>query len=114
MQQKKGSIMPVSLPFKTTVTMLLILSAISIGMFSFKKETSIADKDSVVNEDSVASVQAFKEVYKVLMSPRCMNCHPAGDIPLQGEDSHLHTMGVKRGADGKGVYAVKCSNCHQS
>jgi hypothetical protein len=42
-----------------------------------------------------------------------MNCHPAGDTPLQGDDSHLHTMGPKRGKDGKGLYAMKCGNCHQ-
>ena len=52
-------------------------------------------------------------VYKVLMSPRCMNCHPSGDVPLQGDDSHIHTMLPKRGKDGKGVYAMKCNNCHQ-
>jgi hypothetical protein len=64
-------------------------------------------------KDSVGSQKAFLAAYKVLMSPRCMNCHPSGDIPLQGDDSHLHTQGVKRGMDGKGVYALKCSNCHQ-
>lgn len=65
-------------------------------------------------KDSVASVKAFMEVYKVLLSPRCVNCHPAGDIPLQGDDSHLHTMSPERGKDGHGVYAMKCSNCHQA
>jgi mono/diheme cytochrome c family protein len=64
--------------------------------------------------DSAASAKAFLQVYKVLMSPRCMNCHPAGDIPLQGDDSHLHTMSPKRGKDGHGLYAMKCANCHQS
>jgi hypothetical protein len=64
--------------------------------------------------DSVASVQAFMGVYKVLMSARCMNCHPAGDAPLQGDDGHIHTMNVQRGADGHGVYALKCANCHQA
>lgn len=64
-------------------------------------------------KDSVGSKKAFLAAYKVLMSPRCMNCHPIGDIPLQGDDSHLHTQGVKRGVDGKGVYALKCANCHQ-
>ena len=53
------------------------------------------------------------DVYKVLMSPRCMNCHPSGDVPLQGDDNHLHTMLPRRGKDGKGLYAMKCSNCHQ-
>jgi hypothetical protein len=64
-------------------------------------------------KDSIGSVKAFLAAYKVLMSPRCMNCHPSGDIPLQGDDSHLHTQGVKRGPDGKGLYALKCANCHQ-
>jgi hypothetical protein len=66
-----------------------------------------------MNNDSVESVKAFMEVYKVLMSPRCMNCHPSGDVPLQGDDNHLHTMLPRRGKDGKGVYAMKCQNCHQ-
>lgn len=68
---------------------------------------------SVVKKDSMASVKAFGEVYKVLMSPRCLNCHPAGDVPLQGDDSHIHTMLPRRGQDGKGLYAMKCANCHQ-
>ncbi len=64
-------------------------------------------------KDSVASAKAFLKVYKVLMSPRCLNCHPSGDVPLQGDDSHLHTMLPRRGKDGKGLYAMKCTNCHQ-
>jgi hypothetical protein len=63
--------------------------------------------------DSILSKRAFLEVYKVLMSPRCMNCHPSGDAPLQGDDSRIHTQGVVRGPEGKGLYALKCSNCHQ-
>ena len=63
--------------------------------------------------DDAGSRAAFLEAYKVLMHPRCMNCHPAGDVPLQGDDSHLHAQNVKRGPDGKGKYALKCANCHQ-
>src|SRR5262249_5833143 len=43
-----------------------------------------------------------------------MYCHPAGDIPLQGDDSHPHTQGVKRGSDGGGKYGLKCGACHQT
>jgi mono/diheme cytochrome c family protein len=60
------------------------------------------------------SADAFKEAYKVFMHPRCMNCHPSGDAPLQGDDSHIHTQNVTRGPEGKGLYAMKCSNCHQA
>jgi hypothetical protein len=72
-----------------------------------------AESDSATQPPDAASRAAFLEVYKVLMSPRCMNCHPAGEIPLQGDDSHLHFQNVKRGPDGKGKYALKCANCHQ-
>lgn len=67
----------------------------------------------LTTKDSADSRRAFLKVYAVLMSPRCMNCHPSGDVPLQGEDSHLHPQGVKRGPDGQGLYALKCANCHQ-
>lgn len=96
------------------ITVILLLSTM-IGMMAFVANNgSIADKkEYVIKKDSIASVRAFNQVYMVLMSPRCMNCHPSGDIPLQGDDNHLHTMGPRRGIDGKGVYAMKCANCHQ-
>jgi hypothetical protein len=66
-----------------------------------------------VAQDDAGARAAFIEAYKVFMHPRCMNCHPAGDVPLQGDDSHPHAQNVKRGPDGKGKYALKCANCHQ-
>jgi hypothetical protein len=63
--------------------------------------------------DAAASKEAFQQVYRVLTSPRCQNCHPAGDAPLQGEDSHVHLQNVKRGADGHGAPAMRCNTCHQ-
>jgi hypothetical protein len=64
--------------------------------------------------DGNASREAFLEIYKVFTSPRCQNCHPAGDAPLQGDDSHVHTQNVKRGRDGHGVYGMRCDTCHQT
>jgi hypothetical protein len=103
------------------VIMLVGLSAVAVVIMSMSLVT--AEKDSASNnlknievfpvKDSVASLKAFADVYKVLMSPRCMNCHPSGDVPLQGDDSHPHTMTPTRGVDGKGVYAMKCTSCHQ-
>ena len=78
-----------------------------------KEENTLTGNDAPVAPDSIGSKKAFQKVYAVLMSPRCMNCHPSGDIPLQGDDSHQHTQGVQRGPDGKGLYALKCANCHQ-
>src|SRR5271170_7107080 len=63
--------------------------------------------------DSAAAQAAFNRAWTVFVSPRCQNCHPSGDAPLQGDDSHVHIQDVKRGATGKGVYGMKCSTCHQ-
>ena len=55
----------------------------------------------------------FVEFVSVLRHPRCMNCHSRGDFPRQGDDGHPHTMNVRRGVEGHGVTAEKCSTCHQ-
>ena len=68
---------------------------------------SDADREAV-------SVAAFNEAAKVFFSARCANCHPAGDVPTQGDDMTPHTMGVTRGKEGKGVYGQKCTTCHQN
>src|SRR5450755_2803568 len=99
------------------VIIFIVFSSFVVSLSSSNKKYFSATENVVNNflpvKDSVGSAKAFLAAYKVLMSPRCMNCHPAGDIPLQGDDSHLHTQGVKRGMDGKGLYALKCANCHQ-
>lgn len=56
---------------------------------------------------------AFETMVPVLRHPRCMNCHSSGDFPRQGDDNHPHIMEVRRGPDGHGLNAVKCSTCHQ-
>ena len=87
----------------------------SVKLDNASINTNIIDESNKekIDKDSAESVAAFMKVYSVLMSPRCMNCHPSGDVPLQGDDSHLHTMLPQRGPDGKGLYAMKCTNCHQ-
>ncbi len=69
---------------------------------------------SIPHRDDTGARAAFIEAYKVFMSPRCMNCHPSGDAPLQGNESHPHFYRVRRGEDGNGVFSMKCSNCHQA
>src|SRR5215471_9885288 len=55
----------------------------------------------------------FSALTPVLRHPRCLNCHSTGDFPRQGDDGHPHAMNVRRGKDGQGVTAEKCSTCHQ-
>lgn len=63
--------------------------------------------------NDVAAAQAFESIIPVLHHPRCMSCHSSGDFPRQGDDGHPHIMDIKRGPDGHGANAVRCSTCHQ-
>jgi mono/diheme cytochrome c family protein len=92
---------------KRVVKWTLALAALSLAA------PAPHDPGAAAQKDEAASRAAFLEAYKVLMHPRCMNCHPTGDAPLQGDDSRLHIQNVQRGPDGKGKYALKCANCHQ-
>ncbi|HEY3130269.1 MAG TPA: hypothetical protein VGL91_12490, partial [Acidobacteriota bacterium] len=67
---------------------------------------------SIVRDDAAARA-AFLAAAPVFTHPRCQNCHPAGEAPLQGDDSHPHAQSVKRGLHGKGKYGMKCDACHQ-
>jgi len=58
------------------------------------------------------AVALFNEAGKVILSPRCVNCHPSGDRPLQGEDGHLHQPLVVRGDVGLGAVGMRCTTCH--
>jgi hypothetical protein len=41
-----------------------------------------------------------------------MNCHPAADSPLQGNDQHIHVPPVTRGPSGAGIPGNACAACH--
>ncbi len=59
-------------------------------------------------------VAAFETVRAVLQDPRCQNCHPPGDRPLQLDQSSVHSMNVQRGPTGHGLPGAECSTCHGS
>jgi cytochrome c5 len=92
--------------------LLLAAFAIVVALCARQERVGVARAADKAKDDAGARA-AFRDVYKVLMSPRCMNCHPSGEAPLQGDDSHPHVQNVKRGEDGMGKHALKCANCHQ-
>src|SRR5687767_9468084 len=96
-----------------TVTATLAVFAISGGARVDPLESSVINEaDIPLADDPVKARAAFNEAVKVFFSARCANCHPAGDIPTQGDEMVPHTMAVTRGKDGHGVYGQKCSACH--
>jgi len=73
---------------------------------------SHGEKASQTGANGGDPMAAFETVKTVLQSPRCVNCHPKGDQPLQGDDSHVHLQFVTRGPDGKGAVGLACASCH--
>ena len=67
---------------------------------------------AAISDPQERSRMLFTEAAKVIMNPRCMNCHPASDRPTQGNDMHAHSPAVTRGADGGGVPGNTCGACH--
>jgi len=64
------------------------------------------------NVDRATGLAAFETVRGVLQHPRCQNCHPAGDVPLQGDEGRLHNQNVRRGPKGEGMLGAECTTCH--
>jgi hypothetical protein len=58
------------------------------------------------------SKPAFVAMARVITSPRCLNCHPNGDSPTQGDAMAVHEPPVTRGNSGMGAPAMRCSTCH--
>jgi len=59
-----------------------------------------------------AANENFDKMMAVLTHKRCVNCHPSGDTPRQGEDSHLHNFDINRGEEGLGLAGYNCNTCH--
>jgi hypothetical protein len=67
--------------------------------------------DSITDEKA-RSVAIFEETGKVLQHPRCLNCHPKGDSPLQGMEMKVHVPPVRRGESDFGMPGMTCNTCH--
>ncbi len=109
---------------RNLVKLLVIFTAcLTLAGFALSERLDQVNRveSSVVNDadiprapDPEKSKAAFNEAVKVFFSARCANCHPAGDIPTQGDEMIPHAQGVTRGKEGKGVYGMTCTTCHQN
>ncbi len=68
---------------------------------------------SGIRDPGQRSAAIFLEASRVLTHPRCVNCHPSGDSPLQGDAEQVHEPPVVRSVDDFGVVGMRCSSCHQ-
>ena len=93
----------------------LLMSMLTAYAISAEPADSLAAPESFASiaDTATRSAALFTELGKVLTSPRCVNCHPAGDRPHQGDLGRLHQPPVERGPDGFGLAAMRCPICHQ-
>jgi hypothetical protein len=100
-----------------TAGLALLLSQLAANAASDGPLQGLASPESfaAIGDTAARSAALFTEVGKVLSNARCVNCHPAGDRPRQGEGelNRLHQPPVERGEDGFGMPAMRCPICHQ-
>ena len=70
------------------------------------------DEFDGIADQAERSAALFEEMFVVIESPRCLNCHPVGDVPLQGDLMQPHQPPVVRGAGDFGAPGMRCSTCH--
>lgn len=56
----------------------------------------------------------YMEIHRVLTHPRCLNCHPKGDSPKQGDLRQIHLPPITRGPRDHGPAGIQCAACHQT
>jgi hypothetical protein len=94
----------------------LLAMLMSTHAASGPPQNTLATPESfaAIGDSAARSAALFTEAAKVFTHPRCMNCHPAGDRPRQGDLRRLHQPPVARGEDGFGLPAMRCPICHQA
>lgn len=99
---------------------LLVAAATAAGGLGIAQHSSDGVEDlrsaksfSSIDDRVERSKALFVEAGKVILHPRCLNCHPADPHPRQGDLMAMHEPPVLRGDDNHGTPAMRCQTCHQ-
>jgi hypothetical protein len=79
---------------------------LATSLFTFAERATAAESKS-------DSENLFMQMHQVLIHPRCLNCHPKGDSPRQGDRARLHVPPMARGPHDNGPAGMHCDTCHQ-
>ena len=96
----------------TRVRVCILGLGLFLGTAAIAEETTNQERaeQEVSPEELQQGIGAFQDVYEVLQHPRCLNCHPSGDAPLQTDASTPHAMNITRASTDAGL---QCAACHQ-
>ena len=101
-------------PLAAAMIVVVLMSGTAVNSAGPQATLAPSESFAGITDTAAQSAALFTEAGKVLTSPRCVNCHPAGDRPLQGEAGRPHQPPVERGVDGFGGVAMRCATCHQA
>jgi hypothetical protein len=94
------------------VTIIAVGVAVSAAQPDPAKTLRSVQAFASIADDQQRSLALFEEAGKVITHARCVNCHPAGDRPAQGDDRRPHMPLVVRGVDNFGAVGMRCTTCH--
>lgn len=103
-----------TMPKKFVLAALLAFGGIAGAQQSSNNTLKPVSEFDKIADRQERAIALFTEAGKVINSPRCLNCHPAGDRPTQSNALNPHQPWVVRGADGFGAAAMRCATCHQA
>ena len=96
----------------TKLTLALATGLIAAAPVFAQDSLSGPDAFADISDEAERSAAMFTEMGKVLTHPRCVNCHPVGDTPTQGDDMQAHSPPLVRGDADFGAPGMTCNTCH--
>ena len=99
---------------KSVLSFLITVLIVGGVVFALNYSSTESNYVPMAQATAVAEHDAYNKMMDVLMSPRCINCHPNDHIPKQADDGHPHYFGMSRGVNNLGYQATKCTTCHQT
>jgi hypothetical protein len=71
-----------------------------------------ADEFNSIADQTARSSALFEEMFVVIENQRCLNCHPVGDVPMQGNMMTPHQPTVVRGVGDFGAPGRRSPTCY--
>lgn len=77
-----------------------------------RADLRLVESFASIADSKARSVAIFEEAGRVIAHPRCVNCHPATERPLQLDSGRPHQPPVFGAASGMGSPSMPCTACH--
>ena len=113
MRANLGAILRANHRLLSPILLALVITFLTGVSLSTRANNDPPNNASTASPTFADGLAAWSQIYSVLTSPRCINCHTATNYPQQGDDRHRHFANVIRGRGGRGVPGLNCVTCHQ-